>query len=78
MTCADALDESTPGIAKDFGERDEIVVGDDPLLAEPLSQLRKRVADVASLDPLIAGFWVVLGSDMKGSSEIDRGFRVWF
>ena len=32
--------------------------------------------DRHSLDPLIAGFWVFLGSDLKGSSEIDRGFRV--
>ena len=30
----------------------------------------------ASLDPLIAGFWVFLGSSCKGFREIDRGFRV--
>ena len=32
---------------------------------------------LASLDPFISGFRVFLGSDLKGSSEIDRGFRVW-
>ena len=32
----------------------------------------------ASLDPLIAGFWVFLGSPCKGLAEIDRGFRVFF
>ena len=31
-----------------------------------------------SLDPLIAGFWVFLGSSCKGIRVIDRGFRVWF
>ena len=43
--------------------------------------LYREVADIfhivgtlASLDPFKSGFWVFLGSDMKGSSEIDRGF----
>ena len=31
-----------------------------------------------SLDPLIAGFWVFLGSSCKGFRVIDRGFRVFF
>ena len=31
-----------------------------------------------SLDPLIAGFWIFLGSSCKRLAEIDRGFRVFF
>ena len=34
----------------------------------------KGMNPVASLDPFISGFLIFLGSDMKGSSEIDRGF----
>ena len=38
----------------------------------------REPSERASLDPFKSGFWVFLGSDMKGSSEIDRGLRVWF
>ena len=38
----------------------------------------KGAIRAASLDPLIAGFWVFLGSSCKGFRVIDRGFRVWF
>ena len=36
-----------------------------------------RARLLPSLDPFISGFLIFLGSDLKGSSEIDRGFRVF-
>ena len=56
--------------AHDHGE-DVPVAPHVPVLVRDLQLL------VDSLDPFIAGFCFFLGSDMKGSSEIDRGFRVF-
>ena len=55
----------------DVKERDKIAQ-----LSALMYRQRPVLARVLhSLHPLISGFRAFKGSDMKGSSEIDRGFR---